>query len=73
MAMYMKPATHAGAHADMRFDWIGRAALTVAVGAILWFGLAPNRLLDLSRASGSAIHAMPGVSPDAAAGAAASK
>ena len=70
MAMYMKPATHAGAHTDMRFDWIGRAALTVTIAAILWFGVAPNRLLNLSRASGSAIHALQGVTPDAASSAA---
>lgn len=61
MAMYMKPATHAEAHASMTFDRIGRATLTVAVLAILWFGLAPGRLLDLSRQSGASLHPAPGV------------
>jgi NADH-quinone oxidoreductase subunit N len=65
MAMYMKPATHAEAHAGMIFDWIGRVTLAVAVVAMLWFGVAPGRLFDLSRTSGDSLRAAPALSGDA--------
>jgi NADH-quinone oxidoreductase subunit N len=57
MAMYMKPAPHAEAHAGMGFDRIGRVTLAVAVVAMLWFGVAPGRLLELSRVSGASLRA----------------
>ncbi|HKV71064.1 MAG TPA: proton-conducting transporter membrane subunit, partial [Gemmatimonadales bacterium] len=59
MAMYMKPATHAEAHSGMVFDRIGRVTLAVAVVAMLWFGVAPGRLFDLSRTSGASLKAAP--------------
>ena len=64
MAMYMKPAPHAEAHASMVFDRIGRVTLAAAVLAILWFGVAPGRLLELSRVSGASLRAAPGVALD---------
>ena len=66
MAMYMKPAPHAEAHVGMTFDRPGRLALALSIAPILWFGIAPGRLLDLARVSGSALHAAPGVAWDPA-------
>ena len=59
MAIYMKPAPHTEAHAGMIFDRIGRVTLAVAVAAILWFGVAPGQLFDLSRTSGASLKAVP--------------
>ena len=64
MAMYMKPAPHAEAHAGMVFDRIGRLTLAVAVAAMLWFGVAPGRLFELARVSGTSIRAASGVTLD---------
>jgi len=64
MAMYMKPASHAEAHASMVFDGVGRATLAVAVAAILWFGIAPGQLFDLSKTSGASLHAAPAMAMD---------
>src|SRR5690348_9783756 len=64
MAMYMKPATHAEAHAGMVFDRIGRVTLAVAVAAMLWFGVAPGRLFELSRTSGASLRAAPAMADE---------
>lgn len=53
MAMYMRPAPFAQAHAGVRFGRLGAAALAVCVAAVLYFGIRPNRLLDLSQTSGA--------------------
>ena len=53
MAMYMRPVPFAQAHAGVRFGRLGAAALAVCVAAVLYFGIRPNRLLDLSRTSGA--------------------
>jgi NADH-quinone oxidoreductase subunit N len=55
MAMYMRPAPFAQAHAGVRFGRLGAAALAVCVAAVLYFGVRPNRLLDLTQTSGAAI------------------
>jgi NADH-quinone oxidoreductase subunit N len=65
MAMYMKPAPHPEAHTGMVFDRIGRLTLAAAVLAILWFGVAPGRLLELSRVSGASLRPAPGIARDA--------
>ncbi|HEY6808494.1 MAG TPA: NADH-quinone oxidoreductase subunit N [Gemmatimonadales bacterium] len=62
MAMYMKPAPFAEAHGTMRFDRAGRAALAVAVAAILAVGVWPNRLLDLAQTSAAGIRPAAGTS-----------
>jgi hypothetical protein len=51
----MKPAASAETHAAVRLDGFGRLALAVAVTGMLVFGVAPNRLLDLSRTSGATV------------------
>jgi NADH-quinone oxidoreductase subunit N len=53
MAMYMRPAPFAQAHAGVRLGRLGAAALAVCVAAVLYFGIRPNRLLDLSKTSGA--------------------
>jgi NADH-quinone oxidoreductase subunit N len=55
MAMYMRPKPFAEAHAGARFTRLGSVTLAVCVAALL--GVRPNRLLDLTRTSGAAIHA----------------
>ena len=55
MAIYMKPAPTAETHAAVRLDGMGHLALAVAVAGMLVFGVAPNRLLDLSRTSGATV------------------
>jgi NADH:ubiquinone oxidoreductase subunit 2 (subunit N) len=56
MAMYMKPEPSPDAHSGVRLGWLAGAALAASVAALLWFGIRPNRLLDVSAASGAAIH-----------------
>jgi len=48
MVMYMKPAPSDAAHADARLGRLAGAAVTLAVVGLLFFGIRPNRLLDLS-------------------------
>ena len=48
MVMYMKPAPSAAAHADARLGRLAGAAVTLAVVGLLFFGVRPNRLLELS-------------------------
>jgi NADH-quinone oxidoreductase subunit N len=55
MAMYMRSAPFAEAHAGMRFGRLGRLALAVCIGALLYFGLRPNRLLALAQNSGATL------------------
>ena len=56
MAMYMRPVPFANAHAGLKLGRLGRLALAVCIAAVLYFGIQPHRLLDLTRASGAAIH-----------------
>jgi NADH-quinone oxidoreductase subunit N len=55
MAMYMRAAPFAEAHAGMRLGRLGRFALAVCIAALLYFGLRPNRLLDLAQDSGTTL------------------
>jgi NADH:ubiquinone oxidoreductase subunit 2 (subunit N) len=55
MAMYMRPAPFPRAHAGVRLGRLGGAALAVCIAAVLYFGVRPNRLLDLTQTSGAAI------------------
>jgi len=54
MAMYMKPEPSAEAHVGMRLGRLGYAVVTVCVAGLLFFGVRPNRLLDLARTGGVA-------------------
>jgi NADH-quinone oxidoreductase subunit N len=49
MAMYMKPEPFDRAHADATLGRLAGAAVVVAVIGLLYFGVRPNRLLDLAR------------------------
>jgi len=55
MAMYMKPEPFAQAHAGMQLGRLGGAVVAVSVAGLLFFGVRPNRLLDLAKTSGAAI------------------
>lgn len=55
MAMYMKPEPIEAAHVDVVLDRWGRAAVAVAVAALLVFGVWPNRLFDLARSAGESV------------------
>jgi NADH-quinone oxidoreductase subunit N len=55
MAMYMKSEPHEGAHRDVCLDRWGRAAVAVAVAALLVFGVWPNRLFDLAKSAGDSV------------------
>ncbi|MGE5761816.1 MAG: NADH-quinone oxidoreductase subunit N [Gemmatimonadota bacterium] len=55
MAMYMRQTPFPAAHAGMRLGRLGAAALAVCVAAVLYFGVRPNRLLDLTQTSGATI------------------
>ena len=57
MAMYMKPEPSPDAHGGVRLGRLAATALALSIVALLWFGIRPNRLLDISAASGAAIHA----------------
>ena len=59
MAMYMKPEPFEQAHAPMRLGLLGRAAVFASVVGLLYFGVQPNRLLDLARASGATVRKAP--------------
>jgi len=62
MAMYMRPEPYGGAHAAAALGRWGRTALIVAVAGLLFFGVRPNRLFDLVRTSGTAVHPAAGLS-----------
>lgn len=55
MAMYMKPEPIEAAHVDAVLDRWGRAAVAVAVVALLLFGVWPNRLFELARSAGESV------------------
>jgi NADH-quinone oxidoreductase subunit N len=55
MAMYMRSAPFAEAHAGMRVGRLGRLALAVCIAAVLYFGIRPNRLLALAQTSGATL------------------
>ncbi len=55
MALYMRPAPFPSAHAGLRFNRLGLAALAICIAAVLYLGVRPNGLLDLTRASGAAV------------------
>jgi len=63
MAMYMKSAPFADAHAGMRFGRLGRVALAVCVAAVLYYGIRPNRLLALTEGSAATLAPGMGAAP----------
>jgi len=65
MAMYMKPEPFAEAHVGMRLGRLGYAVVIVSVAGLLFFGVRPNRLLDLARTGGVGVQPAPGVPPAA--------
>ena len=65
MAMYMQPEPSAEAHAGMRLGRLGGAVVAAAVVGLLFFGVRPNRLLDIARVSGASVRVAPAVSSDA--------
>ena len=65
MAMYMKPEPSAEAHVGMRLGRLGYAVVTVCVAGLLFFGVRPNRLLDLARTGGVAGPPAPEATPAA--------
>jgi NADH-quinone oxidoreductase subunit N len=62
MAMYMKPEPFEHAHADVRLGRLGAAVVAASVAGLLVFGVRPNRLLDLAKATGEELHAGPATS-----------
>jgi len=67
MAMYMKPEPFAQAHVGMRLGRLGGAVVALSVAGLLFFGVRPNRLLDLARTSAAALTPPPAAAPGAAA------
>ena len=65
MAMYMQPEPSEQAHAGMRLGRLGAAVVAASVAGLLFFGVRPNRLLDIARTSGASVRAAPAVSSDA--------
>src|SRR5437016_2252474 len=65
MAMYMQPEPSAEAHAGMRLGRLGSAVVAAAVAGLLFFGVRPNRLLDIARVSGASVRVAPAGSSDA--------
>jgi hypothetical protein len=57
----MRPAPFPQAHAGVRLGRLGAAALAVCVAAVLYFGLRPNRLLDLAQTSGATVRPAAGL------------
>src|SRR6266571_5129277 len=55
MAMYMKPEPFAQAHAGVRLGRLAGAGVAISVAGLLFFGIRPNRLLDIAKASGAAV------------------
>jgi NADH-quinone oxidoreductase subunit N len=55
MAMYMKPEPTETAHADVRLGRLGAAVVALSVAGLLFFGVRPNRLLDLAKTSGDGL------------------
>jgi len=65
MAMYMKPEPSEQAHAGMRLGRLGGAVVAVSVAGLLFFGIRPNRLLDLAKTSSEGFGAAPAVTAPA--------
>jgi NADH-quinone oxidoreductase subunit N len=66
MAMYMKPEPFEGAHVGMRLGrWAG-AVVAASIVGLLVFGIRPNGLLDLAKASGVGRGTVSAVAPTAA-------
>jgi NADH-quinone oxidoreductase subunit N len=61
MAMYMRQPPFPQAHAAVRLGRLGVAALAVCVAAVLYFGVRPNRLLDLAQTSGATVRPAAGL------------
>jgi NADH-quinone oxidoreductase subunit N len=53
MAMYMKPRLHEQSHADTRLPGVVRAMLALSVIATLFFGIWPNKALELAQRGGN--------------------
>jgi len=67
MAMYMKPEPFAQAHVGMQLGRLGGAVVALSVAGLLFFGVRPNRLLDLARTSAAALMPPPAAAPGVAA------
>jgi len=65
MAMYMKPEPGEQAHAGMQLGPLGNAVVAVSVAGLLFFGVRPNRLLEIARTSGASVRVAPAVSSSA--------
>jgi NADH-quinone oxidoreductase subunit N len=65
MAMYMKPEPFEQAHAGVRLTRLGALVVAASVAGLLFFGVRPNRLLDLARATGEGLHSVPAASATA--------
>ena len=65
MAMYMKPEPSEQAHAGMRLGRLGGAVVAVSVAGLLFFGIRPNRLLELAKTSSEGFGAAPAVTAPA--------
>jgi len=61
----MQPEPSEQAHAGMRLGRLGAAVVAASVAGLLFFGVRPNRLLDIARTSGASVRAAPAVSSDA--------
>jgi len=62
MAIYMKPEPLEQAHAGMQLGPLGNAVVAVSVAGLLFFGVRPNRLLEIARTSGASVRVAPAVS-----------
>src|SRR5207244_3332520 len=51
MAVYMKPEPFEQAHAGVRLGRLGGLVVAASVAGLLFFGVRPNRLLDLAKAT----------------------
>jgi NADH-quinone oxidoreductase subunit N len=59
MMTYMRPAPSETAHADTRLGRLAGVAVAAAVAGILFFGVRPNRLLEISAESAGALQQAP--------------
>jgi len=59
MAVYMKPEPFEQAHAGVRLGRLGGLVVAASVAGLLFFGVRPNRLLDLAKATGEGLHPAP--------------
>src|SRR5207253_2880945 len=68
MAVYMKPEPFEQAHAGVRLGRLGGLVVAASVAGLLFFGVRPNRLLDLAKATGEGLHPAPVPAASATAG-----